>query len=396
MFPRDPVTQFQVLTTVLLVGSFIWAWFETRLSIKFANQLGLLAPVTPRSAHRVPTPTIGGMGVVDTVLIVAIILNLLPRGDGSMIYGMGLDARLANWVLIICGVVIAGMGLVDDWRVVRPLPKFMIQVLCAIPPAWLMRHGSWIGEDTWGWLWGTHAVNPVLSEVNDTWMWMTFGLNIVWVLVVINIFNFMDGMDGLAGLFTAVVAMTLAALVAQQVQGLEAFIGLGELFFIALTVIGAALGFLRLNLPPAQTFMGDVGSQFLGWALATLALMAHVPLASTGGQDIRIFPTPWAPLLLFLPFLGDGLFTMARRARRGENIFKPHFTHLYQRLLTTGRGHAQVLLVEALLMTACGTLTLALLWVRPSLQPLLGLSGLGLMLAMWLHVRAAETEPPKS
>ncbi len=392
MPPLDPALRLRLLAIAILIGSFVWGWIETRLSIRLARRLDLLAPVTPRSAHRIPTPTIGGMGIVDTVLIVAIVLLFLPRGGMSLIHAPQVNAHLANWLLVLCGAAMATMGLVDDWRGVRPAPKFLIQVLCAAPPAFLMSHGAWIGEDTWTWLWGGVAHNPSVFVISDTWQWLTFGLNLCWMLAVINIFNFMDGMDGLAGLFAAIVAVTLGALVSLQAEGVEAPVALGEIFFIALAVTGAALGFLRLNLPPARTFMGDVGSQFLGWLLATLALMAHVPI-DRGGEALPLWPCAWAPLLLFLPFLGDGLFTMARRARHRENIFAPHFTHLYQRLMTGGRTQTQVLVVEAGVMTACAALTLALLFVSPALQPLLGIAGLGLMLALWFHVRAVETRP---
>jgi UDP-N-acetylmuramyl pentapeptide phosphotransferase/UDP-N-acetylglucosamine-1-phosphate transferase len=386
----DSIRLFQILSIVILVGSFFWGWFETHLSIRLAHRLGLLAPVTHRSAHREPTPTIGGLGIVDTVLIVAIVLNLFRGPDDSLLYGHGIDARAANWVLIVCGIAMALMGLVDDWRGVPPWPKFALQVACALPPAWFFRHGAWIGEDTWVWLWGGQVFNPRVVVVHDTWMWLTFAFNLMWMLLVINIFNFMDGMDGLAGLFTAVVAIVIAAL-ALQIHSISAFAGVGEIFFITLALIGSTLGFLRLNLPPAQTFMGDVGSQFLGWLLATLALMAHVPLEDTA-EAPRLWAASWAPLLLFLPFLGDGLFTMARRLWHGENIFTPHFSHLYQRLLSRGRTHAQVLLVESAVIFSCAALTLALLFVRPALQPLLGVAGLGVMVSLWLHVRVVETE----
>lgn len=388
------VATFKVLTTAVLVGAFVWAWVETRLSIRIAHQLGLLAPVTHRSAHRVPMPTIGGMAIVDTVLVVALLLNLFGRTpSGSLLHMPGVDARMANWLLILCGAAMGVMGFVDDWRAVAPWPKLAVQVACALPPAWLFRHAPWFGEDTWGWLWGETVFNPHVSVVNATWMWFTFGLNFTWILLVTNIFNFMDGMDGLGGLFAAAVAMTMALTSLLRLGSVEAHLATGELFFTALATAGAALGFLRLNLPPAQTFMGDVGSQFLGWLLATIALMGHVPLPLESAQ--QLWPVGWAPLLLFLPFLGDGLFTMGRRALRGENIFTPHFTHLYQRLLSRGRTHAEVLAAEALVILGCSVLTLGLIWVSPPLQPLLGLAGLCAMLALWLHVRVVETEGEK-
>jgi UDP-GlcNAc:undecaprenyl-phosphate GlcNAc-1-phosphate transferase len=382
----DPIFKFQLLATGVLLATFMWAWIETRLSIWFANEMGLLAQVTPRSAHRVPMPTVGGMAIADTVLITAIILNLLPRRAEPMIYAPGVDGRFENWILILCGAVIAMMGFIDDWKVVRPLPKFLVQVICAIPPAWIFRRGPWLGEDSWVWLsalGGEHA-----------WIWVAFGLNLIWLLVIINLMNFMDGMDGFAAIFSAVAACGLGALALLQAGNLAQYHGLGEILFVTLALAGALLGFLRFNLPPAQTFMGDVGSQFLGWLLGTLALMAHVPLQKFE-VGRTLWPVSWAPLLLFLPILGDGLFTMGRRALRGENILKPHFSHLYQRLLTCGRSHTRVLAVEFLVMASCAVLTILLLFVRPRGAPLIGLAGLGVFLTLWLHVRAVETEPPR-
>ncbi|HMV34002.1 MAG TPA: hypothetical protein PKA50_17925, partial [Gemmatimonadales bacterium] len=158
-------------------------------------------------------------------------------------------------------------------------------------------------------------------------------LGLVWM---INLYNFMDGMDGFAG------GMSLA--------------GFGGLALLALpwgptgyplactVVAAAALGFLGWNFPPARIFLGDVGSAPLGY-LAGIGILA--------GAGLGAFPLPCG-LLVFLPFIGDASFTLARRIVAGERFWEPHRTHLYQRLVLAGWSHRRVVLWEYLLMALTG------------------------------------------
>ncbi len=104
---------------------------------------------------------------------------------------------------------------------------------------------------------------------------------------------------------------------------------------VGVLVAGSSLGFLGHNWPPARIFMGDVGSAFLGFTLATLAVLS-------GLADARL---PFAGVLALWPFVFDTAFTLLRRWRRGENIFAAHRSHLYQRLVIAGWRHRDVTLL---------------------------------------------------
>jgi UDP-N-acetylmuramyl pentapeptide phosphotransferase/UDP-N-acetylglucosamine-1-phosphate transferase len=119
---------------------------------------------------------------------------------------------------------------------------------------------------------------------------------------------------------------------------------------LGVLVAGSSLGFLGHNWPPARIFMGDVGSAFLGFTLATLAMAGGLP-------DPRL---PLAGVLVVWPFVFDTTFTILRRLRRGENIFAAHRSHLYQRLVIAGWSHRTVTLLY--LSLAVLGVVLALLW----------------------------------
>jgi UDP-N-acetylmuramyl pentapeptide phosphotransferase/UDP-N-acetylglucosamine-1-phosphate transferase len=141
-----------------------------------------------------------------------------------------------------------------------------------------------------------------------------------------NMFNFMDGIDGIAGTQAVVAGLSwglIGTLVGEQLPQI-----------IGYSVCGASLGFLRYNWFPARVFMGDVGSTFLGFVFGTL------PLA--GGLRLRMAAVGF---LVVWPFVADSLFTIARRAVRGENILRPHKEHIYQRLIARGLDPRLVCLI---------------------------------------------------
>jgi UDP-N-acetylmuramyl pentapeptide phosphotransferase/UDP-N-acetylglucosamine-1-phosphate transferase len=154
-------------------------------------------------------------------------------------------------------------------------------------------------------------------------------LTFIWIMGLTNAFNFMDGIDGLAGGQAALAGAAWAVIGWIVGQPLVAALGV--------MVAAASGGFLRLNWPPARIFMGDVGSTFLGYTCAVLPLLATAPSAARRSEL-----APWTGLLLVWPFVFDSLLTFLRRLRSGENVFAPHRSHLYQRLITSGLSHRSV------------------------------------------------------
>jgi Fuc2NAc and GlcNAc transferase len=146
------------------------------------------------------------------------------------------------------------------------------------------------------------------------------GFGLVWAT---NLFNFMDGIDGIAGVETLSVAGVGGLLLLRTGN-----LGLG---LLALVLAGSALGFLRWNWPPAQIFLGDVGSGFIGFMLAALAI------ASENSNAVPVLV--WA--ILFAAFIVDATITLVRRFR-GRLWREAHKTHAYQRAVQAGGKHASV------------------------------------------------------
>jgi UDP-GlcNAc:undecaprenyl-phosphate GlcNAc-1-phosphate transferase len=233
-----------------------------------------------RSLHSVPTPRIGGLGVLAGAL--------------PLVYLLG-DAPVQ--VFAACAAFLALVSLADD---VRSLP---IQVR-------LPAHGAAAAV----------AVLAIAASAGNRG-----GLDVVEGVVAIlavawmtNLYNFMDGSDGLAGGMAAI-GFGAFALAAWQA-------GAMPLAFAAAAIASASCGFLVHNFPPARVFLGDAGSVPLGFLAGALGIY---------GMIAGAWPV-WFPALVFSPFIVDATLTLARRMVRGEPFWKAHRSHLYQRLVLRG------------------------------------------------------------
>jgi Fuc2NAc and GlcNAc transferase len=196
-------------------------------------------------------------------------------------------------------------------------------------------------------------------------------LAVVWG---INLYNFMDGIDGLAAGEAVSVGLAAAGLLAARNPPLAA---------VAVTVAGAAAGFLPWNWHRARIFMGDVGSGFMGFILATLALVSE----SSGAMPALVW------LLLVGVFFADATITLVRRMLRRERWYAPHRVHAYQRAVQGGWSHARV--TSFVLVLNGGLALLAWLCVRqPELVPrMLLVTGAGLG-SVYLAVERWRPMPP--
>jgi UDP-N-acetylmuramyl pentapeptide phosphotransferase/UDP-N-acetylglucosamine-1-phosphate transferase len=255
-------------------------WLLHPLLVRYA-----LARPNARSSHVVPTPQGGGIGVVAATLVAALI--------GAALIG-GIDARTST--VVAAAVLLAVTGAVDDIITMRALPRLFVQFIA-------------VGA----------VVSLLPAELRLTPLPMISERAVLTVLGVwaVNLTNFMDGIDW----------MTVAEVVPIS-AGLALFGVTGALpppaFVIALALLGAILGFAPYNRPVARLFLGDVGSLPIGLLLFWLLV-----LLAGGGYVI-------AALLLPLYYLADATITLARRARRGENVFEAHRSHFYQHATKAG------------------------------------------------------------
>ncbi len=252
-----------------------------------------------RSSHQAPTPRGGGIGIV--VASEAGFVALWLAG------AVGADLLMA---LLGGGLAVALVGLRDDRR---PLPAGVRLAVHLVAAAWGL---AWLG--------GVPPIQFGAAVVDFGITGQVLGtLAIGWTL---NLFNFMDGIDGLAAGEAAFMGLAGAWLAAgASIAGVPS----------ASVVFGAAcLGFLAWNWPPARIFMGDVGSGYLGYVLAVLAL------ATMRQSPVGLF----AWLALGAVFFVDSTVTLVRRAVRGERAHEAHRSHAYQWLARAWGGHRPVTL----------------------------------------------------
>jgi Fuc2NAc and GlcNAc transferase len=243
-----------------------------------------------RSSHSQPTPRGGGLGFILAFVLTVAIAQFLPSPLIS-------PHQSLLWLALIPLVAI---GALDDWQGVRASVRYLVQFIVSV----------WVVVQC-----GAFPL-PGLSE------WGTMGevaamlFTIVGMTAAIDFYNFMDGLDGLVASVSAVQLGFLALWFDEPALWL---------------LVAALAGFLYWNWSPARVFMGDVGSTFLGAAIAIAFLSAHsTPLRTV------------AAVAVTFPLMGDATYTLIRRLLRQENIFQAHRTHLYQRLQQAGWSHEQV------------------------------------------------------
>ena len=236
-----------------------------------------------RSAHAVPVPRGGGIAVL-AVLLPAWVL-LAPQ----------------LWPLLLAAAALGAVGWWDDLKGLRPWPRLVAQGLAVALGLWQLGPVM-------------HGLLPApLDLALSALLWLWF----------VNLFNFMDGIDGIAGVEAISIGLGLVVI------GLW-FATFGDLAALSAGLVGAVLGFLYWNWHPAKLFLGDVGSQALGFLLGFLLLRT----AADGA---------WAAaLILPLYFLADASWTLLRRTIARENIMSAHAQHIYQQAVRLGRNHGEV------------------------------------------------------
>lgn len=257
-----------------------------------------------RSSHTQPTPRGGGLGFILAFAITITISYLL--GINSVT-----PEQYIAWLAL---VPLVAVGIIDDWKNVPSGIRYLIQLFVSFV----------VVADC-----GAFPL-PILGELGSTGELIASLLTIIAMTALINFYNFMDGLDGLVGGVTAL-----------QLGFVALWFNQSALWIL----IAALLGFLYWNWSPAKIFMGDAGSTFLGGIIA-IAFLSY-----------KNNPTlTWSGLAILLPLIGDAIYTLFRRLLRGENIFKAHRSHLYQRLQQSGWSHSQVAIAYILITVAIGVI----------------------------------------
>ncbi len=296
-----------VAVGTLLASATITGWVR-RLALAHS----VLDVPNNRSSHSTPVPRGGGAAMV-----------IAATCGWLVLWPFGWLPRNLLIALIIGGAAVAMVGLVDDRRKLGAGMRIAVHVAAAL---WAL---AWIG--------GVASLRLGNLTIEFGWVGYVLGLlGIVWAL---NLFNFMDGIDGIAA--SEISFICCAAALLGLISGGSSAVGAA-----ALTLGAAACGFLTWNWPPARIFMGDVGSGYIGYQAALLAIAAS-----------RNSPT--ALLVWFIlsgVFVVDATVTLIVRLLRGERVYQAHRTHAYQWLVRQWGSHKRVTVVVILVN---------LLWLFP-------------------------------
>jgi UDP-N-acetylmuramyl pentapeptide phosphotransferase/UDP-N-acetylglucosamine-1-phosphate transferase len=319
---------------------------------RYAENRRILDRPNQRSSHTVPTPRGGGLAIVVLVLATGLWSASQAGWNRSLIYMVG-------------GAIIAWLGWRDDRHSLSPRLRFIVQGIVAAISIFGLGYFKAVTVPMFGEL-----------ELGGIGIAITF----LWIIGLTNAYNFMDGIDGMAG------GVALSAGIGWM--WLASNMNAPLVLWVALAITAASLGFLGHNWSPAKVFMGDVGSTFLGYSFAVLPL-----LSSDQSGDALLLGT----LLMWTVIMDAGVTFLGRLFKR-ENVFAPHRSHLYQRLVIAGYKHETVSALYILLTLLAGLLSYEWSQGHQFAPPLifLGLPLIWVVLSVYaarFRNTAAETKP---
>ena len=334
----------QVLFMIFaFIVSFAFTFATTPLVRRFAFKIGAIdIPKDNRRMHKKPTPRIGGLAIIFGFTVATLCFAQPSR----QLYG-----TLAG------AAIIAVMGVIDDCNNLPAKLKFVIQIIAAL----VVVFAGDIKIDVF--------TNPNFLSDNPYWVlpeWLSVTLTVIWIVFITNAVNFIDGLDGLAAGVSAIMSISLVFISIR--------VGEYSIAILGIALMGSCFGFLPFNFNPAKIFMGDTGSTFLGFMLATLSIQGVFK-----SYAVISFAVPL--LILGLP-LFDALFAMIRRILRGQSPMTADRGHLHHRLVDMGFSQKQtvfilyaisgVLGITAVLLAESGVLRALLLVICVLILLLIG------------------------
>ncbi|WP_209272328.1 glycosyltransferase family 4 protein [Wenyingzhuangia aestuarii] len=279
------------ITSLLVFSLFLGsAYVLTPKLIYFFKKHNQVDKPDERKLHKESTPSSGGLLFALTII--------------SSITFFYTDST--SLVISLCAFILLLVGFIDDRFDLSAKTKFLVQFICTLIVL--------------------TQINPI-NVFGSDYSIINYIVSFIFIVGFTNAFNLMDGLDGLAGSFALLVLAIFAILLIIQHNYTWAI--------YSISIIGVLLAFLYYNVNPAKIFMGDTGSLFLGFTIATIA---HVILNNNATELLRNIPNEYNYLLLFgllfLPMI-DTVRVMSIRILKGNSPFKADRNHLHHYLLKT-------------------------------------------------------------
>ncbi len=298
------------------VIAFIVSYILTPYMARVGKKQNMVDIPGHRKIHEEAIPNLGGIVIFFGFLL-------------SLLFVIQIEGQFR--VLLIGGVIILLLGVVDDIANLSPKHKFLIQM---IPALIVIIYNSDLINN--------FIVNQLKSL--DLLGYLLYPILIFWIVGVTNSINIIDGLDGLA------CGVSLIALIAFLILGL--IHNLEALGLMSIALAGSMLAFLRFNFYPAKIFLGDSGSTFAGFMLASVGALW---VLNSGNAFFVFIPI----IILALPIF-DTLFAIWRRYRGHQPIFQADKGHLHHRLLARGISHKKIVCVVWGVSATCSVIALVL------------------------------------
>jgi UDP-GlcNAc:undecaprenyl-phosphate GlcNAc-1-phosphate transferase len=318
--------------TVAFAASVATSAALTPLVRGLARRWGFLDhALSSRKIHGKPIPRLGGVAIAAAFFAPLFALYFVNSEVGRRFWSDPMHA----WGLFAGGLIIVALGIYDDVRGSGAKLKFAVQFGVAALMFWFGFRIEIIS-------------NPFGGAISLGVLALPFTM--LWIAGVINAMNLIDGLDGLAGGVAFIAVASTFAVSAMRGEPL--------MMLFSAAMAGAVLGFLFYNFNPATIFMGDTGSMFLGFVLATTSIKS----SQKGSMAVSLV----VPIIaLGLP-IADTLLAMVRRGIRGAPLFSADRGHIHHRLLNLGLSQRQAVVVLYASCLVLGSLAVAMLYATPT------------------------------
>ena len=329
-----------------LCGGFLLAVIGARLGKRWGQHLDIIAVPGGRRRHKRPLSRLGGLGIALGFFGALALsgLQAIPTADPK--------ESQRFWGLVIGGLVIFLIGLLDDHYDLPPWAQYtgyLVAALIAVRADIILERFN----------------NPLTNEMIVLPALLYIPLTVFWITGMIVTVNWLDGLDGLA----AGIAAILAAILTFHMLRVEQY----SVAPLALALLGASLGFLVYNIPPARVFMGSGGAFLLGYLMGALGLIA-------GGRVATVL------LVMGIPIV-DVAWTILDRWRHGVSPLRGDRRHLHYRLQDAGLSTRVIVFIYWGFCAVAGAMALLLSSRLYKLMTLILLSGITLVALLYLSER---------
>lgn len=313
----------------------IVAFFSTPIARKIAISSGAISvPKDSRRVHKKPMPLLGGLAIVVGFLL-AVTYSLATKNYRLFLENLSKPSTLG---ILAGSLIIIVLGVIDDIKALKASVKFPIQILAATI---VVATGTRITAISKPFQAAVASHPNMMFILEDL---IAFAISVIWIVGITNAINLIDGLDGLAAGVSGIASLTLYIVAVIRHQD--------DIAIIAVSLVGAIVGFLPYNFNPAKIFMGDTGSTFLGFILAILSIEGTMKSVTALALAIPI-------LVLGLPIF-DTLFAIFRRILNGKPIGEADRGHIHHRLLDMGISHRMAVIILYIISAGLGLFSIAL------------------------------------